>query len=364
MGKIGNGLCTEFFGGRLMFLLGMFASVVCCVAFGLAGGLLAFTLIWMANRYVQSMGWVALVKTTSRWMPARRHATVMGVLSMSYLIGDAAARWYLGEAISWGVGWRGVFMISAATLAVIATVSTFTLKSSPHSVGLDEPPANPANVFGAKGDESRPTDLKSLLRPLLTNHIFWLICAINFGLTLLRESFNFWVPTYLFEVGQVDAGEAAIRSLLFPLVGAVAVLIAGRLSDAMGGRHGRVMVPSLVLLVCAMTTLAMVPTTGKPTLALVLICAVSFFLLGPYSFLSGVMALDIGGKRGSSTAAGLVDSAGYLGAVLSGLGIGALAENYGWSAAFGFLAGVAFVTAIIGVVYWRQHERTVPDADC
>jgi len=361
LGKISNGLFTEFLGGRRMFLVGMFASVLCSIAFGFASGALAFTLIWMLNRYVQSTGWVALVKITSRWIPVQRHATVMGFLSMSYLIGDALTRWYLGEAISWGAGWRGVFLISAATLAVVALVSVFTLKSSPHDVGLQEPAANPANVFGEQGEQPRPTNLKGLLGPLLTNRVFWLISAINFGLTLLRESFNFWVPTYLFEVGQVNAGEAAIKSLLFPLVGAVAVLVAGKLSDSMGGRHGRVLVPSLALLVVATFALATIPTEGKPELALGLICAVSFFLLGPYSFLSGVMALDIGGKQGSSTAAGLVDSAGYLGAVLSGLGIGALAENYGWSTAFGFLAGVALVTAVIGVVYWRHHEALMSD---
>jgi phosphonate degradation associated HDIG domain protein len=69
-----------------------------------------------------------------------------------------------------------------------------------------------------------------------------------------------------------------------------------------------------------------------------------------------VNALDLGGKRGSSTAAGLIDSAGYLGAVLSGYGIGALAQNYGWSTAFGFLAGVAALTALVTAFYGVRHE--------
>src|SRR5262245_21708110 len=39
VGKITNGLLADFFGGRILFLLGMAASVGCTVLFGLASGL-------------------------------------------------------------------------------------------------------------------------------------------------------------------------------------------------------------------------------------------------------------------------------------------------------------------------------------
>ena len=68
------------------------------------------------------------------------------------------------------------------------------------------------------------------------------------------------------------------------------------------------------------------------------------------------MALDLGGKKGSSTAAGLIDTAGYLGAIFSGRGIAYLAENYGWAEAFLVLAGIAGLTAIAAALYWLQQE--------
>lgn len=98
--------------------------------------------------------------------------------------------------------------------------------------------------------------------------------------------------------------------------------------------------------------------TDKYYLTLVLLSLVSFFLIAPYSFLSGVIALDLGGKQGSSTTAGLLDSAGYLGGIMSGWGIGKIAVDYGWSGAFGFLAGVCAITAVVAAVYWIHQERT------
>src|SRR5205807_7712925 len=101
--------------------------------------------------------------------------------------------------------------------------------------------------------------------------------------------------------------------------------------------------------------LGLVDLRGRPGLALAMIAAVAFALMAPYTFCSGVMALDLGGRRGGGTAAGLIDAAGYLGAVLSGLGIGALAESQGWAAAFAALAAAAALTCVVAAVYWLRE---------
>src|SRR5262249_21308049 len=47
----------------------------------------------------------------------------------------------------------------------------------------------------------------------------------------------------------------------------------------------------------------------------------------------------------------------YLGATLSGFGIGAIAQNHGWPTAFGVLAGVAALTALAVGLYCVIQER-------
>jgi OPA family glycerol-3-phosphate transporter-like MFS transporter len=358
LGKVTNGVLADFLGGRTLFLLGMAGSVVCTVLFGLGNGLLVFGLTWVVNRYMQSMGWGALVKLAARWYPVNVHSTVMAVLCLSYLWGDGLVRLYLGSFIQHGLGWRSVFFVAAGTLGSISILSWFLLKASPVDVGGEEPAANPVNLFGDGSDSARPESLQGLLSALLANRTFWLVCIMNFGLTMIRETFNSWTPTYLSEVANMGEGAAAQASGLFPFVGGFSVLMAGTTSDRFKGKHGRVVLPALVLLIGALWLLGAVPANGNPTLALLLTSSVSFFLLAPYSFCSGVMALDLGGKRGSSTAAGLIDGAGYLGAILSGYGIGALAQNHGWSMAFFALAGIAGLTAVAAIVYWILQETS------
>ena len=216
VGKLFNGILCDFVGGRRIFLAGMFGSVAATVFFGVSVGVGVLAAAWSLNRLIQSMGWGALVKITSNWFSYKRYGRIMGIMSLSYLFGDALARLFLGRLIDAGLGWRGVFFAAAGTLALIALVDVFTIKSRSADVGLPDAEINPKNLYGAAGDAERPRNLKSLLMPFLSSPAFWLVAFMSLGLTLIREAFNFWTPTYLVEVGRLSVGEAAQYSLLFP----------------------------------------------------------------------------------------------------------------------------------------------------
>ncbi len=372
IGKVISGLIVDYVGGRQMFLFGMVATVACTAAFGLSSSMPALLAIWAANRLFQSMGWNALVKTASRWYPAQRQATIMGFLSLSFLFGDAIDRGYLGTLVTigqhssgtqWAVlaNWRSVFLIAAGTLVVIVVVLSFVLRSSPKELGLQEPSAPPENVFGEAGQSADTVPLFDLLLPFFRSPLFWSICGISFGLTLIREAFNNWSAVYLKEVAGLSSGYAGIASLVFPLAGGVAAIGAGFLSDHLGGRHGRVVVPSLVLLAVSLGCMACFNVTGRPFAAMALVAATSVFLIGPYSFLAGVMAMSLGGKRGSATAAGLIDGAGYVGATASGWGVAAIASHFEWKGVFLSLAGVCCLTLVVALAYLILSERARRD---
>jgi OPA family glycerol-3-phosphate transporter-like MFS transporter len=310
------------------------------------------------NRFVQSMGWGGLVQITARWFESQRLAMVMGILTMSYLAGDVAARFYLGGVIKAGVGWQGLFLIAAVTLGIVGVISLFTLKNRPATLGLPEPPPPPGNVYGEDRGNQRSSVLQILL-PLLTSYTFWVVCLMNMGLTLIRETFSFWTPTYLKEVVHMDSGTAGIASLVFPLSGALSALTAGWLANRLGGRFGPVVAPSLISLVIVLGLLAMVPMAGMTWIALATIGAVAFFLMGPYTFCSGALAIKLGGQRGGATAAGIIDTMGYLCGVLAGSGVGRIAEAKGWEAAFAALAAIAGLTLCVSAVYWLRERRKI-----
>ena len=359
IGKFPSGGMADFLGGKRNFLLGMAGSVIFTVLFALGGTMPLFTLAWIGNRAVQSMGWAGMVKVTSRWFSYSTYGAAMGVISLSYLFGDAASRQFMAVLIAHGVGWRGVFLAAGVTLGILLVLNLLLLKEGPSDVGLQEPATNPLNVFKGEGERHTPAGLKELLRPLLGSGVFWLVCLLSFGFTIVRETFNLWTPTYFTQaVGLSNAG-AAETSALFPLFGGISVLAAGFLSDRLGtGGRAAIIFYGLALSGVALLLLAHGSLGSFKTGPVLLVALVALLILGPYSYLAGAIALDFGGKQGSATASGFIDGVGYLGGVLAGNTVAQVSVTYGWTGAFAMLAGVAWLSSLAAVVYW-VHQRRV-----
>jgi len=360
-GKFVSGSIADLFGGRKNFLGGMGGAIVFTLIFAVSGSIPMFTLAWVGNRLLQSGGWGGLVKVASRWFSYSKYGTAMGFLALSYLFGDAASRYVMSLLLDAGFGWRGVFFSGAGFLGVLMLANWIFLRETPEERGLPAPSANPLNVYAAEGDVAaeKSLPLSAILLPLLKSFPFWLVCLISLGTTLLRETFNFWTPTYFVQYVGLTDGQAASRSALFPLFGGLSVVVSGMLSDRLGlnGRN-RVLFGGLALAAFCLLALAMTPATANPWVAVGLVALTGFLMLGPYAYLSGAISLDFGGKRGSASAAGIIDGVGYLAGYLSGDAVARIATSFGWRAAFLSLAGVAFFTAAVALVLViHQHRR-------
>jgi len=308
---------------------------------------------------LQSMGWPGAVKLTSRWFSFSSYGAAMGVISLSYLFGDAAARRFMGWLIGLGVGWRGVFFAAAGVMLIIFIVNFLLLKESPREIGETEPQANPLNLVD-EHEGSAKTALKWALTVFLRSPAFWIVCSLSLGTTLLRETFNTWTPTYFTEVVGMSKAEAASKSALFPLFGGVSVLLAGFISDKLG-RNGRALIILIGLLLSSvgLWLLGHARFGGSPALPVLLVAAVAFTLIGPYSYLAGAISLDFGGKQGAATASGIIDGVGYLGGVLAGDTVARVSVSFGWQGAFTALAGVALLSSLAAALFLVGQRRSV-----
>ncbi len=358
VGKLLTGVAGDFIGGKRMFLAGMIGSIVATVAFGAAGGLAAFVVIWSFNRFMQSMGWGALVKLAAHWFAPERCGRIMAILSLSFLFGDAVGRLALGTLMNAGAGLAG---------RLHGRRRGADRDRDRHRHPAPEQPARRRAARAARQRAQRvrrrwrgirhPMDVVDLLAPYVRSPGFWLVCLISFGLTLVREAFNAWTPTYLVETYGYSNGAAAQLSALVPLMGGISAVLVGVITDRAGAAN-RLLV-AVPLLAGATMSLAVIAAglAQGPAVGLVMLSASAFLLIGPYTLLAGAIAVDLGGRRGAATAAGLIDTAGYLGAVLSGYAVGLVAQGRGWSSAFWLLAVVtALATAASAIHIWRQSR--------
>ena len=361
IGKFPSGGLADFLGGRRNYLFGMAGSVLFTFLFAAAGGIPLFTLAWIGNRGVQSLGWAGVVKITSKWFSYSTYGSVMGVISLSFLFGDAIARQFMSALIAHGLGWRGVFYSAGAVLAGLLLINLILVKESPRELGLPEPAVNPGNLFRQAGEQHTPSGVRSLLATFGRSRVFWLVCILSLGLTLVRETFNLWTPTFFTQAVGLTNADAAQKSALFPLFGGISVLLSGFLSDKLG-RSGRaaIILCGMLLAGAALLVLALVNFKDTPGWPIALVALVAFLIIGPYAYLAGAIALDFGGKQGSGTASGLIDGVGYLGGVLAGNSMANIAVTWGWKGAFAVLAGVTWLASIAAALY-LIHQRRQPE---
>jgi sugar phosphate permease len=356
IGKIVLGAAGDALGGRRLMLVAVVGSVGCSLAFGVCRTFAAFIALAAANRFFQAGGWPGLVHVVSRQFDPPRHGLVMGILSTSYELGNVCALLLCGVVVR--LGWRALFVVNPLLLATIAVPAILSLReASPRSPPNAAPPVL-QSPWASQADAG--ATLGAALPTLLASGAFWATIVLSALLTFIRIGFLTWLPTYLSEVaspaGGAEISGAIVKSAIFPAAGVVAALTVGSLSDRLGpGRRAPLMAVSLAVLVGLVLLLA----HGRPDQRVIVIGAIGLFLLGPYSLLAGAMALDVAGTRGTATAAGMIDGAGYLGATASGYVLGSIADRAGWSGAFDVLAGAALVAALVSAAWAILVARRV-----
>ncbi len=339
-------------GGRSLFALGLVVSALATVALGLGAGLTSLLIAWIASQTGQSVGWGSLIKIASHWFSYRSTGQVLGLASLSYLFGDALVRWHLGLLLDMGYGWRGVALVAAAMTAGTAVLVWLLLRTAPASDYRPLP--LPSSTFSS----GQRLSFWNRLRVLGRHPAFWMLLFSALGLHTLRETFINWSVTFLVAGSDLTAAEAARLSSVFPLAGGASALLFGWLADLLGPRlRSTASVAALLLL--GLLLLGWGSRFGDLSRESLtwLLAGVGLLLMGPFSLLAGVMALDLGSQAGGAATANLTDGVGYLGGLLAGWGTAQLVVQTGWSSIFPWLALVSWIAALALLGYGWFYMR-------
>ena len=78
---------------------------------------------------------------------------------------------------------------------------------------------------------------------------------------------------------------------------------------------------------------------------------IGFFIYGPQALL-GIAAANQATNRASATANGILGIFGYASTLISGVGFGYVAQNYGWGAAYVTIFVMAMLGALTLLFMW------------
>jgi len=356
-GQLINGLLGDRFGPRRVATIGLFLSALMNLSFGLVGSFPAFLGIWLANGLFQATGAPSRIKVLANWFSPQSRGKMMGFLGTDYVVGNAVC-WVLSGWLLVQYSWRAVFIVPAFVLGASAIHFWVRVRNAPEEVGL--PTIEEAERMGAdeavevarEAREDYHPGWGFIARQALLNPKVWIVGFAYFGVDLFRYGFLDWSFAYLIDEG-APVGKAVLKILMLPLVGAVGIIVSGWLTDRLGGRRAPVI--SVMLFVSALLAwvFSAIPVQGHMVLSLVVLGGIGFFLYGPHLLMGATIAMDLGSRKASATASGVIDWLGYMGAAVAGVGTAWARNNWGWDGAFVLWIGAAVLAAVLMLTLWN-----------
>ena len=156
--------------------------------------------------------------------------------------------------------------------------------------------------------------------------------------------------------------EAGYTSIIFGAAGIAGPVFGGVVSDRLfGGRRAPIVVITLFALAGATFAYGGMSQMGR-VWNIIGLSLVGFTLYCPDAIVSGVAAVDFGERKAASFAAGFVNGLGSVGAALSGIVVGYVSDQHGWSAVFKMFPPLCILAAALMATMWRSSKATTPSS--
>jgi sugar phosphate permease len=248
--------------------------------------------------------------------------------------------------------WQWAFWIPGL-IALVGALGLFVfLRDTPKSVGLPELESSKTSLDA----EDTPAARRAYVQKMVyKNPIVWALSIANFFVYVVRFSVLDWGPKFLTEACNLTFEQAAAAVGAFEIMAIVGTLVAGWATDKFfAGRAHRTCMWCMVGAGAAMGAFYMfyLHPGMVPGWALIAVLAMAgFFIYGPQA-LVGIAVSNQATKKAAGTANGLVGIFGYLSTAVSGVGIGWLADNYGWNYVFVSVIAMAIIGILIFMAIW------------
>jgi MFS family permease len=330
-------------------------------AVGKKGYLMAASLFWVGFPYALMSAthnyWMLLVCVTlvgignNIWHPAaiptlahaypERKGLVLSFHGMGGNIAEALAPMVIGAMLSW-FSWRTTVVLNVVPGIVMAAMILVLLGA--FTMARDD---NGGKVAKSRGFGAYLRDLGSLMK----NRGLMIVSVSAAFRTMTQTGLLTFLPLYLAYELHYSTFAMGVCLAVLQLAGFIGAPIAGHLSDKLGRK--RVVMSSMIL---TAVTIAAMAFAGRSLAFVVFVALVGFFLYAMRSVLQA-WAVDVTPKHMAGTGVGLQFGITGLGAAVSPVLFGMIADAYDIYTGFMFLAGTIALANLLVLLMPKETAK-------
>lgn len=302
-----------------------------------------------------SVAFIAILKVSAVWFPARRFATLNGFTMFAGNLGAVVA----GAPLAWIVtqtSWRAVFAGLAALSIALGIASWLAVRDRPEDLGFTP-------VHAAASSARIGTRWRRALATVLSNPATWPGFFVNAGIAGSYLAFaGLWAVPWLEQMHGMSRVSAAEHTSMLLLGVALGAVLVGMLSDRKSNRRGVLRIYALLYVASWLPWLLHAQWPQWATLAW-------FGLMGlliPGFTLTWTVAKEVNRPEHSGIATSIVNVGIFLGTGILQPIVGAILDRgralgdpaAGWDLAIAVLAGSAAFGAIATLLVRARSRPT------
>lgn len=358
--KFAAGCLCDRSNSRYFMAIGIIGAAVLNIAIGFSASIWMIGIFYVFNAWFQAMGWPPCTRSLTQWFGPKELGTKWGICNASREIG-AIGILLLAPWLIQSFEWRTAFYVPGFLCFGLAAYVFWRMRDTPVSLGLpsiEEKEDLPREMHNAEEGE-HPSFKQIFMNHILPNKPLWYVCFANFFIYVIRMGLFNWAPTFLKETKGINLTGAGLQMVSFELMGLFGGILAGWFSDRIfNGRRSAVSAIYMSILAFCILMFWLSPGT-IPGLEFILLSLMGFLLYGP-QVLVGVAAAEFGSRKAAASAAGLTGVFGYMGGAFSGVGVGFLADTWGWNAPILFFLGSAVIGTLLFILNWNRTQAKHP----
>ena len=334
LSKFFSGLIADKANARYFMALGLTASGILNIIFGMSSSYWIFALCWALNGWFQALCSCASIKSLTYWYSSSERGRWWAAWNTSHNIGCAFVPVVVAYCVQ-NFGWRYGMYIPAIITIIVGLWTFNRLRDTPKTLGL--PPVekfkNELEISKNTQEKEQQSQRTILWKFIFTNKYIWILAISYFFILMIRTAMNDWTMPYLIEKKGYSYTQAGQGILFFEVGGVLGSLFAGWFSDKFfKGTRGQTMLLFVFCLLLLILLFWLSPYTSI-LLDYLIIGGIGFCVFGPH-MLMGISAVELSHKRAAVTSNGLIVWVGNIGAAAAGGPLGGVIQNNGWATYF------------------------------
>ncbi len=363
--------CSKFFSGiisdranpRYFMGVGLMATGVINILFGLSSALWMFAALWVANAFFQGWGWPPCSKLLTSWYSRTERGVWWSAWNTAHNVGGALIP-LIVSTIALQHGWR-YGMIVPGLIAIIAGLFLcWRLRDAPSAMGLPTVGEwrKDAMELAQQTQDAGLSHRQILRKYVLGNPYIWLLACCYVLVYVVRTAINDWGNLYMTEQRGFNLMSANSAISMFEVGGFIGALVAGWGSDKLfNGNRGPMNLIFAVGILLAVGSLWLMPFFSYVMQAACFF-TIGFFVFGP-QMLIGMAAAECSHKNSAGAATGFVGLFAYMGAALSGYPLAKVMEIWHWNGFFVVISVAAGVSALLLLPFLKAQAPRTPQTN-